>query len=135
MWNFVFLQILFSFQCHHRVHEKNISKNDPTFLADILQNLQQSEAQQNEVQQATELEFKGEEIDTFGLKQEVADDEVDTIITPDEIDSSLPIMQISWEIVSAVRWFWFIVVPSELLDSKLKFHVFILFIVLETYYL
>jgi len=64
-------------------------------LADILQNLQQSEAQQNEVQQATELGFKGEEIDTFGLKQEVADDEVDTIITPDEIDSSLPIMQIS----------------------------------------
>jgi len=28
---------------HHRVHEKNLAKNDPSFLADILQNLKQNQ--------------------------------------------------------------------------------------------
>jgi len=80
---------------HHRVHEKNISKNDPTFLADILNNLQQNEAQQNEMEQTAEVGLKNDDIDNFGVKQEVDDDVVDQIINNDEMDSSLPILQTS----------------------------------------
>jgi len=55
---------------HHRVHEKSLAKNDPSFLADILQNLKQSQHH-----------------DDSGIKREsTAEEDMNN-------DSSLPILQ------------------------------------------